>query len=169
MTDNDRRMTRSLPPAALLALALLQPFCLRSGSQDRFIKIYFPNGSEVTAELAVTEEERAKGLMFRDKILPDQAMLFVFEKAGIHSFWMKNTLVSLDMLWLDDEKRIIHIEANVPPCREEPCPSYGPLRAARYVLELKGGVAAELGLKISDRVMFALPGGVIRLAPRVPD
>ncbi len=169
MTCNDRRMTKSLPPAALLALALLQTFCLRSGGQDRFIKIYFPSGSEVTAELAVTEEERAKGLMFRDKILPDQAMLFVFEKAGIHSFWMKNTLVSLDMIWLDDEKRIIHIEANVPPCREEPCPSYGPLRPARYVLELKGGVAAELGLKISDRVMFALPGGVIRQAPRDPD
>jgi uncharacterized membrane protein (UPF0127 family) len=160
--------TGPFPRGAILLLALLQPFCLGSGGQDRFIKVYFANGKQVTAELAVTEEERARGLMFREKILAEQAMLFVFERAGIHSFWMKNTLVSLDMLWLDDERRIIHIEADVPPCRAEPCPSYGPLRPARYVLELKGGVAAELGLKVSDRLMFVIPERVIREAGGAP-
>jgi uncharacterized membrane protein (UPF0127 family) len=162
MTKSLRARAGASPRAALLFLALLQPFCLGSGGEDRFLKVFFPNGKQVTAELAVTEEERARGLMFRERILPNQAMLFVFEKPGIHSFWMKNTLVSLDMLWLDDEKRILHIEVNVPPCREEPCPSYGPLLPARYVLELKAGVAAELGLKVSDRVMFVLPDWVIR-------
>jgi uncharacterized membrane protein (UPF0127 family) len=168
MSGNTSSGRGAFPRAALCLLALLQPFCLGSGSQDRFIKVYFPNGKQVTAELAVTEEERAEGLMFREKILANQAMLFVFERAGIHSFWMKNTLVALDMLWLDDERRIIHIEADVPPCREDPCPSYGPLRPARYVLELKGGVAADLGLKVSDRLMFVLPEGVIREAGRTP-
>jgi uncharacterized membrane protein (UPF0127 family) len=168
MSGKTSRGTGPFPRGAILLLALLQPFCLGSGGQDRFIKVYFPNGKQVTAELAVTEEERARGLMFREKILAEQAMLFVFERAGIHSFWMKNTLVSLDMLWLDDERRIIHIEADVPPCRAEPCPSYGPLRPARYVLELKGGVAAELGLKVSDRLMFVIPERVIREAGGVP-
>jgi uncharacterized membrane protein (UPF0127 family) len=126
-------------------------------AQDRFIKVYFPNGGAVTAELAVTEAQRARGLMNRTSVLPDQGMLFVFEQDGVHSFWMKNTLVALDILWLDRDHRIIHIERQVPPCPGDPCPSYGLGRPARYVLELKGGQAAAFGLNLQDRLDFQLP------------
>jgi uncharacterized protein len=150
--------------ALILGLATgLHLFCMGGGGEPRFVKVFFASGASVTAELAVTEEERARGLMFREKILPDQGMLFVFEDMGLHSFWMKNTLIPLDMLWLDNDKRIVHIESGVPPCQEDPCPSYGPRVPARYVLELKSGRAGELGLKVYDRLQFVLPESVLKL------
>jgi uncharacterized protein len=131
----------------------------RGQEGDRFLKVYFPDGRSVTAELALTEAQRARGLMYRETILPDQGMLFVFEEEAARSFWMKNTLVPLDMLWLDRDRRIIHIERDVPPCKSDPCPSYGPGKPALYVLELKGGMAAVFGLKTHDKVDFLLPRG----------
>jgi hypothetical protein len=143
----------------LLRIAALVLGGLHCGAQgrDKFIKVYFPDGRSVTAELALTEAERALGLMNREKILPDQGMLFVFDEEAVHSFWMKNTLVPLDMLWLDRDRRIVHIERDVPPCQADPCPSYGPRRPVSYVLELKGGMAAAFRLKASDKLDFALP------------
>ena len=138
----------------LLAGGLL--FC-QSERRDKFIKIYLPNGKSVTAELVVTDEERQRGLMFREKLLPDQGMLFVFEEEGLYSFWMKNTLISLDMLWINKDRRIVHIARNVPPCKEDPCPSYSPERPGLYVLELAAGAADRLGLKLFDRLEFTLP------------
>ena len=138
----------------LLAGGLL--FC-QSERRDKFIKIYLPNGKSVTAELVVTDEERQRGLMFREKLLPDQGMLFVFEEEGLYSFWMKNTLISLDMLWINKDRRIVHIARNVPPCKEDPCPSYSPERQGLYVLELAAGAADRLGLKLFDRLEFTLP------------
>jgi uncharacterized membrane protein (UPF0127 family) len=138
----------------ILAGGLL--FC-QSERRDKFIKIYLPNGKSVTAELAVTDEARQRGLMFREKLLPDQGMLFVFEEEGLYSFWMKNTLISLDMLWINKDRRIVHIARNVPPCKEDPCPSYPPERPGLYVLELAAGAADRLGLKLFDRLEFTLP------------
>lgn len=122
----------------------------------KFVPIFFPDGSSITAELAITDEERQLGLMFRAQIYPDQGMLFVFKQEGYHSFWMKNMNFPLDFLWLDREKRIIHMESHVPPCQEIPCPSYSPLLPALYVLELKAGSIEERGLKIHDRLEFIL-------------
>jgi uncharacterized membrane protein (UPF0127 family) len=151
---------RSLMKAGLPFLLVLSfglpAFCQDRG-RDRFIKVFLPSGKPVTAELAVSDKERARGLMFREKILADQGMLFVFETEDLHSFWMKNTLIALDMLWLDSEKRIIHIAADVPPCKADPCPSFGPDVPARYVLELQGGRAAADGIKVGDRLQFVLP------------
>jgi uncharacterized membrane protein (UPF0127 family) len=149
-------------PLVLCLSFVLQAQCQDKG-RDRYIKVFFANGKSVTAELAVSDAERARGLMFREKILPDQGMLFVFEREDLHSFWMKNTLVPLDMLWLDSQRRVIHIEANVPPCKEDPCPSYGPGIPARYVLELRGGGAAENGIKPNDQLQFVLPEGVLKI------
>lgn len=140
--------------AAMLAAVFL--FCVPRGA-DKFIKVYFPDGRSVTAELAVTEAERARGLMFREKIAFDQGMLFLMPGEDYHAFWMKNTLISLDILWLDKDRRIVHIEKNVPPCPGDPCPSYAPSRPASYVLELGAGGADRYGLKLFDRLDFVLP------------
>lgn len=160
---NDRRpLVARTGLALLLGLALgLGAFCQDRG-RDKFIKVFFPNGKSVTAELAVTDAERARGLMFREKVLPDQGMLFVFEREDVQAFWMKNTLVPLDMLWLDSDRRVIHIAADVPPCKEDPCPSYGPGSPARYVLELRAGEAARHGLRAGDRLQFVLPEAVLK-------
>lgn len=126
-------------------------------SSRKYCKIFLPNGVSLTAELAITDEERQLGLMFRDTINWDQAMLFIFEEERIQTFWMKNMRFPLDILWLDREKRIVHIERHVPPCKKEPCPSYSPESPAMFVLELKAGSISKNKLKLFDKVEFIIP------------
>jgi uncharacterized membrane protein (UPF0127 family) len=158
-----RTVRRAIGVTALLGSLTLGLFTACDGGQrDRFVKIYLPGGKVVTAELAVTDEERARGLMFRETLLPDQGMLFVFRDDDFHSFWMKNTLIPLDLVWLDAARRVIHVEADVPPCRQDPCPTYGPKIPARYVLELNSGSLAAWGVKLYDQLQFVLPEGLVR-------
>ena len=125
-------------------------------SEKKFIRIFFPEGSSIVAELAVTDLERMRGLMFREHLGEDQGMLFIFDQEDKHSFWMKNMTFAIDILWLDREKRIVHIERRVPPCRKNPCPSYAPNYPALYVLELMAGMAEKKGLELYDRIDFIL-------------
>jgi uncharacterized membrane protein (UPF0127 family) len=123
----------------------------------KFIKIYFPDGDSVAAELAVTPEEKAQGLMFRKKMDFNQGMLFIYEEEGFYSFWMKNMVIPLDFIWLDRERRIVHMEENVPPCEREPCPTYTSKIPALFILELKSGSIERRSLRILDRLDFILP------------
>jgi len=143
----------------VLLLELLLAGCFSTAAQAprHSVQIFFPDGSAVTAELAVTDAERQLGLMFRPKINDDQAMLFIFEKEGIHSFWMKNMRFSIDILWLDKDRRIVHVEEQVPACGQDPCPSYPTSQPARFVLEIRSGGAAAHKLKLYDRLDFILP------------
>jgi uncharacterized membrane protein (UPF0127 family) len=131
------------------------------------IKVFMPDGTAITAELAVTPEARAKGLMYRDRINPDQGMLFLFEREGKHSFWMKNMRFAIDILWLDRDKRIIHIEQDIPPCASEDCPSYAPSLPAMYVLELAAGSVDRLGIKLFQRLDFVREPAVSCLDPGI--
>lgn len=123
----------------------------------QFVRIFFPNGSSVTAELAATPEQRQLGLMFREGVNSDQGMLLVFEEEDFFAIWMKNMKFPLDILWLDQEKRIVHIECDVPPCRADPCASYIPKLPGMFVLELQAGSVKDNGLKLYDRLEFILP------------
>lgn len=140
-------------PVLLIALAVCS--LARTPSED-YIQVFFPNGKIITAELAVSDAERARGLMNREIINPDQGMLFVFDNEEVHSMWMKNMLIPLDFLWLDREQRIVHIEENVPPCDRDPCPSYASKIPAMYVLELKAGSIKQNGLNLYDKIDFVL-------------
>jgi len=126
-------------------------------SSKKYIKVFLPNEVSLIAELAITEKERQLGLMFRDKINFDQAMLFILEEERIHTFWMKNMKFPLDILWLDKDKRIVHIEIHVPPCKKSPCPSYSSSIPAIFVLELKAGSVDKNKLKLFDKIEFILP------------
>jgi len=146
-------------------LVLLFFFCLFSlleARKTKFVKVFFPDESSVTAELAETPEQRQLGLMFRERINPDQGMLLVFEEEDYIGIWMKNVNFPLDLLWLDQEKRIVHIECDVPPCQDDPCPSYSPQIPGMYVLELKAGSVKDHGLKLYDRLEFILQDRTIR-------
>jgi hypothetical protein len=118
--------------------------------------MFFPDGFSVTAEVAISDEERERGLMFREELNPDQGMIFVFKDEDFHFIWMKNMKISIDILWLDKEKRIVHIERNVPPCKKPPCASYSSKIPAMYVLEIKAGMADKNQLKLYDRLEFIL-------------
>lgn len=109
---------------------------------------------EITVEVADTPAKQTKGLMFRDRIPDDFGMLFVFSSERIRSFWMKNCRVHLDIIYLNGSKQVVDIHHNVPPCRQNPCPSYVSKKPAQYVLELRGNRADELKIKRGDIIFF---------------
>lgn len=106
-----------------------------------------------TVEIADTNAKRQLGLMNRGRLDSDSGMLFVFEKEEIHTFWMKNTLIPLDMIWIDSDLRIVDIK-EAEPCRADPCPVYEPTGKALYVLEVNKGEAERIGFSIRDLVLF---------------
>jgi uncharacterized membrane protein (UPF0127 family) len=120
------------------------------------VPVYFPDGSHVSAELAQRDEDRQRGLMYRERIKRNEGMLFVFKREGFYDFWMKNVSFPIDILWLDGERRILHIQAQAPPCDQGDCPSYSSPQPALFVLELKAGEAERRGLKLNDRLDFVL-------------
>lgn len=94
-------------------------------------------------ELARTRQEQARGLMFREQMAANAGMLFIFSNERDRAFWMRNTLISLDILYFDAEGRFVSVAANARPLDETSLPSDGP---AQYVLEINGGFAAMLGI-----------------------
>ena len=109
-------------------------------------------GHRYTIEVAADDASRAHGLMDRTKMEVDHGMLFVFDDDAPRAFWMKNTKISLDMLFFDASNKLVSVQHNVPPCQADPCPAYSSGAPARYVLELNGGQAQELGLTPGDEM-----------------
>jgi uncharacterized protein len=105
-------------------------------------------------ELAKNQKEIERGLMFRESLEDNRGMLFIFQREGNYSFWMKNTLIPLDIIWINEEKNIVFINKNTQPCEEEACPSVNPGTEARYVLELNGGISEKMGLSVGDSATF---------------
>jgi uncharacterized protein len=139
----------------LVALALSVRTQAAAG-QDGLVPISTPSGATIQAEIADTTEKRAKGLMYRDSLAKDRGMLFTFAEPQLWTFWMKNTRIPLDIIWMDGKKRIVHIERNVPTCSrtDDGCPQYQPNDNAMYVLELAAGVADALKLQRGSVLKF---------------
>ncbi|MBF0387592.1 MAG: DUF192 domain-containing protein [Candidatus Omnitrophica bacterium] len=106
------------------------------------------------SQVKSTEAERAQGLMWQDDLPDDQGMLFVFDVPGEYPFWMRNMKFPIDILWLDGEKRVVHMELSVPPCVKDPCPVYAPQSKALYVLEIQSGQVDASGIHIGDKLFW---------------
>ncbi|NJS09313.1 MAG: DUF192 domain-containing protein [Microcoleus sp. CSU_2_2] len=107
--------------------------------------------SPIELEVAKTPEQQAMGLMYRTSLPDNRGMLFEFKPARWVNFWMKNCKISLDMIFVRDGV-VKAIQAAAPPCTADPCPTYGPDTPVDRVIELRGGRATELGLKVGDRI-----------------
>lgn len=105
--------------------------------------------NQFTVEVAETDRQRAKGLMFRETMAADHGMLFIFEGEGERYFWMKNTPLPLDIIYISRAGAIVSIAADTTPYSEKVIPSNG---AAKYVLELNAGTAQKLGISAGDTV-----------------
>lgn len=103
-----------------------------------------------TVEIADTPAEQQKGLMFRQELAPDAGMLFDFHESRQVSFWMQNTLIPLDMLFIRSDGSIANIHVNAHPLDPTSIPSDGPVE---FVLEIPGGRSVELGIKAGDTVV----------------
>ncbi len=120
--------------------------------QTPAVRFDTPRGTWVVrVELARTAEERARGLMFRRSLEPDAGMLFLFEQSEVQSFWMRNTLIPLDLLFLGEDRAVIGIVERAAP-RTDTGRSVG--KPSRYVLEVAGGEAAAHGVGPGARAVF---------------
>lgn len=132
------------PPAVATEAAVPAPVALETLTIDS------ARGSlTFKVEIADDEAERQKGLMYRTSLAPDAGMLFIWDKAAPRAFWMRNTYIPLDIIYIGAGGQIVSIAAMTEPFNETPIPSEGPALA---VLEIAGGRAAELGIAIGDRV-----------------
>ncbi len=93
------------------------------------------NGEEYELEIARSLQQRLHGLMYREQLDNRQGMLFIYPRSGSHRIWMKNTLIPLTVIWIDDTGTIIDIKT-LGPCTADPCPSYGVAKPSKYILEL---------------------------------
>jgi len=120
-------------------------------------EVTFPNGQTVTAETMLQQIDQMRGMMFRDSLAKDRGMLFVHTAEGNYPYWMYQCRIPLDIIWMSQDRRIVEISPNTPPCPSKlahECPSFGGHEKARYVLELAGGGAAMYGLKVGDSMSF---------------
>ena len=135
---------------AAFAAGLMLSMLPAGSMEQQTLEIASKSGVHVFAvDLAVTDEERQRGLMFRRSLPESYGMLFDFKRDQDVSMWMKNTFVSLDMIFIRSDGRILRIAESTEPQSERIIPSGGPVRA---VLEVVGGTAKKLGIEAGDRV-----------------
>lgn len=139
---------------SLRALAALGLIACSVNAHAQAISYVVLKGKTFYVELAENDEQHARGLMFREQMAPDRGMFFIFNAEYMQAFWMKNTLIPLDMLYFDKNLRLVSTQSNVPPCKADPCPSYPSSGPAQYVLELNAGTADKLGVKPGDVLEF---------------
>jgi hypothetical protein len=142
----------TLAACAVGGCAALAQFTLPRG------EVVFPDKTRVVVEIAQTAESRTRGLMFRASMAPDEGMVFVFDEVGFYPFWMKNTLIPLDLIWVDPQYRVVHVAHSVPPCKADPCPTFPPPNSpegdALYVVEVVSGFSKKHAVKRGDLLVF---------------
>jgi uncharacterized membrane protein (UPF0127 family) len=135
-------MFKRLLPAALLALSL--------GAHAAAAPSVTLHGKQFSTEFATDDATRELGLMNRMSLAADHSMLFIFVDDQPRAFWMKNTLVPLDILYFDKDRKLVSMQLNAQPCKADPCAIYPSDGSARYVLEVQAGTAGRLGLKLGE-------------------
>ena len=138
---------------SLVLLLLFNPF-----AKKETVKVKLGQGV-LNLEISDTLEKRTKGLMFRNTMGGNNGMFFVFDYADYQAFWMKNTLLPLDIIWLDADAKVLGVKKNAIPCKEldrtqENCPLYRSYERAKYVLEVNAGWFDKNNIEIKDSLTF---------------
>jgi hypothetical protein len=143
------RPTRLRQTFAALLLGVAAAACAQTEPQPKLATVPLSAGMyAITAEVARTEDQRQMGLMLRKTMAPHEGMLFVFDDAEVHCFWMKNTLLPLSIAFIADDGRIVDIIDMKPRSEDSNCPS----RPVRYALEMNKGWFAQRAIKPGFRL-----------------
>lgn len=133
--------------AILIIVILIILIFLLGGKSQKYFEVCFNNKETCfKTEIADTEEKRQKGLMFRNSLKENEAMLFIFQKEDIYPFWMKDTLIPLDIIWINNKSKIVFIEKNARPCPDI-CKTINPNITSSYVLEINSGLTDRFEIK----------------------
>lgn len=107
-------------------------------------------GSKFFVKIADEPSEWQKGLMFVESMPKNEGMLFVFNDSAPRTFWMKNTLIPLDMVFVDENFVVVDVKENIPPCEADPCETYPSEPDSKFVIELNAGSAKEYDISVGD-------------------
>lgn len=121
--------------------------------------VMLPDGSTVHVELATTNAQREYGLMGRTRLPQGRGMLFVHNRTADHAYWMYHCKIGLDIAWMNEDRQIVEMSPDTPPCRGEAdtCPSYGGQEPSKYVLELPVGSIRRHHLAVGQTIDFQPP------------
>jgi len=135
------------------ACALTSSPSTEQAPKGPFVVLHTKKGNKIIeVEIADTPAEREVGLMRRKFLAKDAGMVFVFDDADTRNFWMKNTLIPLDMIFFGADYKVLNVAKMVLPCKADPCEVYSSMGPAKYVLEVNGGLSDEIGLDVGDKV-----------------
>ncbi len=142
----------TLEISPFLLLMTLMSCCLPTQANTNiYYPVSFPERQiDIKVEIADTKAEREQGLMYRTDLPTNTGMLFVYAQPAVLEVWMKNTLLTLDVVFLDGKQHIVSLLDNLPPCRHSPCPIYRSALPAQYMLELPGGFIKQHQLKTGE-------------------
>ncbi|MEM2963418.1 MAG: DUF192 domain-containing protein [Candidatus Anstonellales archaeon] len=151
---------RSITFLIIFLSAIIALGCLKTESSASLGEIIITNstGQKILlfVEIADTYEKRMRGLMYRESLPKGGGMLFVFEDSAPRIFWMKNTLIPLDIIFIDEEGAVVAIVENAQPCLVDPCKTYSSKENAKYVLEVEGGFARKNGVSVGSNIEIKL-------------
>lgn len=134
---------------------IVKPIVIDFKKEGELSILKTPNDSIIATldiEIADTEYETQTGMMYRDSLRDDQGMLFIFKNAGYHAFYMKNTRIALDIIYIGADKRVVSIKKNAQPFDETSLPSNA---LTQYVLEINAGLADQWNIEVGDMIMYA--------------
>ncbi|HEU4683692.1 MAG TPA: DUF192 domain-containing protein [Nitrospira sp.] len=152
-----QKKTRLITLVLLAILLMSVSTFLIQREETKTIVVTFPNGTELEAEVADTPEKLLFGLAFQEALPSNEGMIYIFEETGPHRVTTKEYRFPIDIIWIDESHRIVHIMEDVPPCRREPCPWYGPPpEPIRYVIETEAGFAKRQGISPGDELRYTL-------------
>ncbi|HSU72882.1 MAG TPA: DUF192 domain-containing protein [Candidatus Binatia bacterium] len=144
---------RATTPTTRMFLGLLTLLLFLTACTSPHVTFHTSHGDVVAVvEVADDAEERAKGLMYRQTLAPSDGMLFIFEDEAPRTFWMKNTKLPLDMIFVDSNLTVDEVKSNVPPCKSDSCPVYPSKQPAQYVIEVGAGYAEKKGIEPGTRI-----------------
>lgn len=140
--------------AAMLLVMLLVSACQADGRP--WVEV---GGKRYYVEIADDDSEREQGLMFREQLAGNAGMLFLWDDSRPRAFWMRNTRIPLDIVYIGPDRSIVGWSLDTPPCRTTRCPNYPSGAPAKYVLEVNAGEMEALGVELGDPVTFGnVPG-----------
>lgn len=147
---------RAILLRAVLAVVLSLPVgACRAG--EPWVEV---GGQRYYVEIADDDQERARGLMYVEELGANEGMLFIWRQPAPRSFWMRNTRIPLDIVYLGPDLEIVGWSLDTPPCRTRNCPGYPSGAPAQYVLEVNAGEMARLGVEIGDPVRVGNVAGI---------
>lgn len=144
-----KNLNKTSNPVSNNDTKLMEPEFVKEGTLHFFSASGNDTLGVIDIEIADDDAQRQQGLMYRTKMKDNQGMLFVFDKSELQNFWMKNTIISLDIIYVDEDFNIVTIHRNTEPYSESQIPSF---KKAKYVVEVNAGYCSRHQINEGDRI-----------------